>query len=90
MHYRKSQRRRLACSSLAKEWMMRFWTHSRSPLLFALVGSLLFSFPTLAPAAPLVRAPELDGGVGWIGVDSPIQLKDLRGKIVVFDFWTLC
>jgi hypothetical protein len=48
------------------------------------------SFPALAPAAPLVRAPELDGGVGWIGVDSPIQLKDLRGKIVVFDFWTLC
>ena len=36
------------------------------------------------------RAPSLDGGVGWINTAGPIDLKDLRGKFVVLDFWTYC
>jgi thiol-disulfide isomerase/thioredoxin len=35
-------------------------------------------------------APELDGGVGWLNSAGPIRLKDLKGKIVILDFWTLC
>lgn len=35
-------------------------------------------------------APELDGGVAWLNTAGPLHLKDLRGKIVVLDFWTLC
>src|SRR4051794_15331735 len=35
-----------------------------------------------------VRAPELDGSGGWIGVDE-LSLAALRGKIVLLDFWTL-
>src|SRR5579863_3211313 len=31
-----------------------------------------------------------DGGTGWLNVSGPIQLSDLRGKIVVIDFWTFC
>jgi hypothetical protein len=52
----------------------------------------LLALPAAGPAqpGPRVLAPELDGGAGWLGVDRPIRLKDLRGKIVVFDFWTLC
>lgn len=37
-----------------------------------------------------VAAPELDGGVAWLNSAGPIRMKDLRGKIVVLDFWTLC
>src|SRR5438270_3407414 len=37
-----------------------------------------------------IRAPELDGGVAWLNSAGPLRLRDLRGKIVLLDFWTLC
>jgi len=36
------------------------------------------------------KAPTLDGGVSWINTSGPLDLKDLRGKFVVLDFWTYC
>jgi thiol-disulfide isomerase/thioredoxin len=36
------------------------------------------------------RAPSLDGGVGWINTANAIDLKELKGKFVVLDFWTYC
>jgi DNA-binding beta-propeller fold protein YncE len=36
-------------------------------------------------------APDpLDGGVAWLNTAGPLRLRDLKGKIVVLDFWTLC
>ena len=32
----------------------------------------------------------LEGGVDWINTAGPIHLQDLRGKIVLLDFWTYC
>lgn len=37
-----------------------------------------------------VNAPDFLGGKGWLNTDHPISLKDLRGKVVLLDFWTFC
>lgn len=36
------------------------------------------------------NAPEFPAGLDWINAEGPIQLKQLRGKIVLLDFWTYC
>lgn len=39
----------------------------------------------------LVTAPEIDrAGLTWFNVGAPLSLKDLRGRIVILDFWTYC
>ncbi len=42
------------------------------------------------PFAQRIPAPSLDGGVEWINTAGPIDLKQLRGKFVLLDFWTYC
>jgi thiol-disulfide isomerase/thioredoxin len=37
-----------------------------------------------------VRAPELTGRGGWLNTAEPLSLRQLRGKIVILDFWTFC
>jgi thiol-disulfide isomerase/thioredoxin len=37
---------------------------------------------------PRVRAPDFAGGSEWFNVPRPLSLKDLRGKVVLLDFWT--
>ena len=38
-----------------------------------------------------VRAPELVGRGGWLGTGGrALSLQELRGKIVLLDFWTFC
>ncbi len=38
-----------------------------------------------------VRAPELDAGLGWLNIDRPLRLDgELRGQVVLVDFWTYC
>lgn len=35
-------------------------------------------------------APEFPEGLDWLNTDKPIKLSDLKGKIVLLDFWTFC
>jgi DNA-binding beta-propeller fold protein YncE len=38
------------------------------------------------PQGP-IAAPSLDGATEWLNVVSPIALSQLRGKVVLLDFW---
>jgi thiol-disulfide isomerase/thioredoxin len=44
----------------------------------------------IAPLRESVRAPELDGAIAWLNVDRPLTLRELRGCVVILDFWTYC
>ncbi len=46
--------------------------------------------PDASPFARKMKAPSLDGGVEWVNTAGPIDLKELRGKFVLLDFWTYC
>lgn len=54
------------------------------PSLLAILILLLFS----QIIAQKTRAPELIGGVSWLNTESPLSLADLKGKLVLLDFWT--
>jgi thiol-disulfide isomerase/thioredoxin len=43
--------------------------------------------PDLRGSAP---APEFPPRLEWLNVDRPLRLADLRGKVVVLEFWTSC
>ncbi len=36
------------------------------------------------------KAPSFEGVDGWLNTAGPLELKDLRGKFVLLDFWTYC
>jgi len=37
-----------------------------------------------------VNAPEFPADLEWLNTDRPLRMADLRGKIVLLDFWTYC
>lgn len=37
-----------------------------------------------------VYAPDFPTGLEWLNTEKPLSLRDLRGKIVLLDFWTYC
>src|SRR5262249_15571461 len=46
---------------------------------------------TLRAQDKLEKAPDLIGGTDWLNTDRPLSIhKDLKGKIVILDFWTFC
>ncbi len=34
--------------------------------------------------------PDFPAGLDWLNVRRPLSLADLRGRLVVLDFWTSC
>ena len=37
-----------------------------------------------------VNAPEFPHDLEWVNTDRPLTMAELRGKIVLLDFWTYC
>jgi thiol-disulfide isomerase/thioredoxin/DNA-binding beta-propeller fold protein YncE len=37
-----------------------------------------------------VNAPDFPEGMEWLNTDRAISLRELRGKVVLLDFWTYC
>lgn len=37
-----------------------------------------------------VSAPEFPVGLEWVNTERPLTLAELRGRIVLLDFWTYC
>jgi len=45
--------------------------------------------PQDTPARPAVRAPDFPSNLDWIHTENrALGLPDLRGKILLLDFWT--
>ena len=68
------------------------WTISFIPFLIIMlfIGiSMAVSAESEEKRIP-VRAPELTDGTGWLNTDRPVYIKDLKGKVVLLDFWTYC
>jgi DNA-binding beta-propeller fold protein YncE len=67
-------------------------------LLAALSVHLLMDYngmpasSTVNAAQAKVRTPAADfvGGIDWLNTEKPIGIADLKGRIVLLDFWTLC
>jgi thiol-disulfide isomerase/thioredoxin len=37
-----------------------------------------------------IHAPDLTAATAWLNVDRPIGIRELRGHVVILDFWTYC
>lgn len=44
--------------------------------------------PDTRPFAGNIPAPDFPPGLDWLNVERPLTMADLRGKIVLLDFWT--
>jgi thiol-disulfide isomerase/thioredoxin len=45
----------------------------------------------MSSAAPVrIHAPDLKGATAWLNADHPLSIHELRGQLVILDFWTYC
>jgi thiol-disulfide isomerase/thioredoxin len=74
-------------------WLVAALVVALIPMAFsppALLTAWAAKAPGKNPFPGKIAAPSLDGGVEWLNTQGEITLKDLRGKIVLLDFWTYC
>lgn len=37
-----------------------------------------------------IHAPEFPADLDWLNCEAPLSLRGLRGKVILFEFWTFC
>lgn len=64
----------------------------RTTVFFILMFIFLYlgGIPVASAQRKKIPAPELTGGTAWLNVSMPLTLADLKGKVVLLDFWTYC
>jgi len=70
-----------------------FSSRSHRTIILLLLAIAFFSFggiPMASAQKKSIPAPELTGGTAWLNVSRPLTLADLKGKVVLLDFWTYC
>jgi hypothetical protein len=40
--------------------------------------------------AERIHAPQFPQNAEWLGTTRPLSLRELRGQLVILDFWTYC
>ena len=70
------------------------FTNVPAKIIPILILLLILIYPGGTPVASAqkkkIPAPELTGGTAWLNVSRPLSLSDLKGKMVLLDFWTYC
>jgi DNA-binding beta-propeller fold protein YncE len=66
--------------------------NTRHPWIITGAAILLLAvvLGTARGADQQVPAPDFDGADGWLNTASPISINDLKGHVVLLDFWTYC
>ena len=82
----RGMRRVMGCVSPRPQHFPRIrWLRLGLVILIILLRGALMAQPHVP-----VRAPEFPEGMQWLNTDKPLRLADLRGKVVLLDFWTYC
>jgi thiol-disulfide isomerase/thioredoxin len=80
----------LLLASVTAGLLFSLWKEPDAPITPTTDLQLEAAAPILQPEGAKRPAPELDGGVEWFNTAGPLRMKDLKGKIVLLDFWTYC